>query len=233
MDHPDGEDGAGQAEQVADPPVHQNNRFFQLPEFWETDPVAWFAIAESVFTLRAVTDEEIKYAVVVTDLPKGVVRHVKQLLVNKPANPYTAIRTKLLGAHERSKFQRCETLLDMPPLGDRKPSEYMAAMAELAPADTANNGFFGALFLQKLPDDLRIHLADCDIRNHEDLAARADSLWSHRPRTGLVAAATAEEPEDGIAAVNGRQWSQQKTQKKKKNQQGGQPATGRSGGGNN
>src|SRR5450830_324913 len=171
MDHPDGEDGAGQAEQVADPPVHQNNRFFQLPEFWETDPVVWFAIAESVFTLRAVTDEEMKYAAVVTALPKGVVRHVKQLLVNKPANPNTAIRAKLLGAHERSEFQRCETLLDMPPLGDRKPSEYMTA--------------------------------------------------------------TAEEPEDGVAAVNGRQWTQQKAGKKKKAQQGGQPAAQKSSGGNN
>jgi hypothetical protein len=106
----------------------------------------------------------------------------------------------------------------------------MAAMAELAPADTANNGFFGAIFLRKLPDDLRIHLADCDIRNHEDLAARADRLWSHRPRTGLIAAATAEEPDDGIAAVSGKQWSQQKG-KKKKNKQGGQPADGRNGGG--
>src|SRR5450830_70397 len=123
--------------------------------------------------------------------------------------------------------------MDMPPLGDRKPSEYMAAMAELAPANIGTNGFFGAIFLRKLPDDLRIHLADCDIQNHEDLAARADSLWSHRPHTGLVAAATAEEAEDGIAAVNGKQWSQQKSQKKKKNQQGGQPAAGRSGGGNN
>src|SRR5450830_2035585 len=219
MDHPEEQDGAGAAEQVAEPVVHQN-KFFQLPEFWETDPVAWFAIAESIFTMRAVTEEEIKYAAVVTALPKGVVRHVKQLLVNKPANPYTAIRTKLLGAHERSEFQRCETLLYMPPLGDRKPSEYMAAMAELAPAETAANGFFGAIFLRKLPDDLRIHLADCDIRNHEDLAARADRLWSHRPQTGLVAAATADETEDGIAAVNGKQWSLQKAGKKKKTQQG-------------
>src|SRR5450830_1187165 len=220
MDLPEEQAGAGAAEQVAEPAINQNNRFFQLPEFWETDPVAWFAIAESVFTLRAVVDEEIKYAAVVTALPKTVVRHVKQLLINKPAHPYTAIRAKLLGAHERSDFQRCETLMDMPPLGDRKPSDYMAAMAELAPADTAANGFFGAIFLRKLPDDLRIHLADCDIRNHEDLAARADRLWSHRPHTGLVAVATADESEDGIAAVNGKQWSLQKAGKKKKTQQG-------------
>jgi uncharacterized membrane protein YgcG len=220
-----------QQEEAAAPPPHQANKFFQLPEFWETDPVAWFAIAESIFLMRAVTDEEMKYAAVVTALPKNTVRHVKPLLINKPANPYTAIKAKLLGAHERSEFQRCETLMDMPPLGDRKPSEYMAAMAELAPPDIAANGFFGAVFLRKLPDDLRIHLADCDIRNHDDLAARADRLWSHRPRTGLVAAATAEDVEDGVAAVSGSKWSQQKSKKKKGGQGGGGGAKSNNNGG--
>ena len=73
MDPPEGQDGAGAAEIAANPAVHQTNKFFQLPEFWETDPVAWFAIAESIFTMRAVMEEEIKYAAVVTALTKGVV----------------------------------------------------------------------------------------------------------------------------------------------------------------
>ena len=95
----------------------------------------------------------------------------------------------------------------MPALGDRKPSDLMAEMTEKSPPGILNNVFFGTLFLRKLPEDLRIHLADFDFLDHNGLAEKADRLWSHRPK-GVNA--IAEEEDGDIAAVRGGgTWKQQ------------------------
>ena len=51
-----------------------------------------------------------------------------------------------------------ELLLAVEPLGGRKPSELLADMWELCPDNQHNSIFFAALFLQRLPREIRVML---------------------------------------------------------------------------
>ncbi len=46
---------------------------------------------------------------------------------------------------------------------------------------------FEQLFLERLPEDIRIQLVDTKIENHRDLSRRADALWSSRNMTSFDA----------------------------------------------
>ena len=72
----------------------------------------------------------------------------------------------------------------METLGGRKPSELLAYMWELYPAEQHNNIFFTVLFLQRLPRDIRV------LHTHEDysnlcLLARVGHLLFSKERSDL------------------------------------------------
>ena len=62
-------------------------------------------------------------------------------------------------------------------------------MWEVCPANEHNSKFFAALFLQRLPSHIRVHITH---ENHADLqllAAKADRLVAFGGHSGIVAAA--------------------------------------------
>ena len=64
----------------------------------------------------------------------------------------------------------------MEPLGGRKPSELLADMWELCPANQHENIFFAMLFLQRLPRDIRVMLTHEDHGDLRRLAGKAEQL---------------------------------------------------------
>ena len=64
----------------------------------------------------------------------------------------------------------------MEPLGGRKPSELLADMWELYPANQHENIFFAMLFLQRLPRDIRVMLTHEDHGDLRRLAGKAEQL---------------------------------------------------------
>ena len=90
----------------------------------------------------------------------------------------------------------------MEPLGSRKPSELLADMWELCPANQHENIFFAMLFLQRLPRDIRELLTHKDHGDLRRLAAKADQLVAFGGRTDTVAAATAAaDPHDSLVVT--------------------------------
>ncbi|XP_078493982.1 uncharacterized protein LOC144749499 [Ciona intestinalis] len=67
----------------------------------------------------------------------------------------------------------------MPPLGDRKPSALMDEMLSLL-GNHESCLLFEELFLQRMPNDIRICLAKEDLEEPRQLARRADQLWQAR-----------------------------------------------------
>ena len=61
-------------------------------------------------------------------------------------------------------------------LGDRKPSELMDEMIALADGHHACF-HFGFAFLEQLPEDLCVQLANDKFENPRELAKEADALW--------------------------------------------------------
>jgi hypothetical protein len=74
--------------------------------------------------------------------------------------PYTCLKERLMVSHKLTDFQRIEKLFQMDQLGGRKPSELMNQMLEICPRGEEKNNFFMFLFLQRLPRELRVMLAE-------------------------------------------------------------------------
>jgi hypothetical protein len=176
------------------PPHIGGNPSLRLPPFWVEASASWFALAESKFRLRGVTDELMKFDWLVTSLPRESVRQVIDLVESPPDRfPYTVLKARLMSAHQLTDYQKIEKLLHMEPLGARKPSELLAAMLELSPRGQEGNIYFTHLFLRLLPRELRIMLGEDDHQDPRPLAEKADKLWAIHGR-GQTAAA--------VAAVN-------------------------------
>ena len=108
----------------------------------------------------------------------------------------------LLKSHQLTDFQWVEKLHQLEPLGGRKPSELLAVMLEICPRGQDTSLFFQYLYLQRLPRELRIMLAE---DNHTDLrkiAEKADTLWAiHAKQSHDVVAAVEPEADSDIVAT--------------------------------
>jgi hypothetical protein len=80
-------------------------------------------------------------------------------------------------------------LVKMEPLGNRKPSQLLAAMMEFCPSGMEKTLHFHYYFTMHLPAALRMHLGEVEHRDPRVLATRADRMWTmHSPSWSTVAA---------------------------------------------
>ena len=68
--------------------------------------------------------------------------------------------------------------MNLPALGDQRPSHLMNSMLFLLPDGHKPGFLFKFLFLKRLPTDIRSHLVNVKIDELWDLAVLADQLWS-------------------------------------------------------
>ena len=182
----------------------------QLPPFWAERPLSWFATVEARFRLNHIIDEQVKFDLLVNALPEASSSLAVDVIERPPAAyPYTALKHRLLSAHELTDYQKIARLHKMEPLGGRRPSELLAAMLDLCPRGQESNIFFTHLFLERLPAELRIMLGEDDHQDPRPLAAKADQLWAlHGGRFATIAAVDEECAEAApVAAVSSRQPS--------------------------
>jgi hypothetical protein len=110
------------------PPAHAN---IKLSAFWQRAPALWFAQAECTFTVKNVLGQFDRYWHVVAALPHKPLRMVANLVETPPtATAYDNIKKRLIASHQLTDFQKEEKLFQMPALGNRKPSDLMAAKLE-------------------------------------------------------------------------------------------------------
>jgi hypothetical protein len=94
-------------------------------------------------------------------------------------DPYEQLEAKLTASYQQSPWQLAFDLLDMPDLGDRRPSVLMDTMLAALPDDCTPNRLFGALFLHRLhlPADIRDQLVAQDLKDLAAMAAVADRIY--------------------------------------------------------
>ena len=152
----------------------------KLPTFWTVQPEVWFVQAEAQFRLRRIETDETRYYYVVAALDQDTATRVLDLVNNPPvSDKYEALKIRLLDTFGLSRRQRASRLLHFRPLGDSKPSALMDEMLALV-ADHTPCLLFEQLFLERLPEDIRIQLVDTKFDDLRHLARRADALWSSR-----------------------------------------------------
>ena len=159
----------------------------KLPTFWSSQPDVWFAQVEAQFHLRRITTDETKYYHVLAALDQETATRLIDLISSPPADDkYTTLKTRLTETFGLSERERASRLLHFRPLGDSKPSVLMDQMLALLGSNKPCF-LFAQLFLERLPEDIRIQLVDSKFDNPRELAQRADKLWLSRDMATISA----------------------------------------------
>jgi hypothetical protein len=222
------EEGAGQNDAPPPPPPLQpqvnvnaaDTGRVKLPEFWPHAPGIWFARAELRFETSGVRSERLMFAYVADALPYESLCLVADLVESPPAaNPYTILKDRLMMSHQLTPVQRAMKLLELPNLGNRRPSQLLADLLQDCPAGEQQTAFFRASFLKRLPAEIQVHLSKTDDMPMKELAQQADQLFlSHQRSSAAVAAVAAEEQvEESVLAAVANKLAGGKQQPKKKN----------------
>jgi hypothetical protein len=203
----------------------------KLPDFWLGDPELWFTQADSMFRRAGIKCSLTKYDYALQKLPCEVLQSVRDLArrvrTGVVDDPFEQLEEKLTASYQKSPWQRTFELLDMPDLGDRRPSVLMDAMLALLPDDVEPNRLFLALFLRRLPADIRDHLAAQDLKTPAAMAAAANRLFDARPQ-GVAVAAVAAQRSHRFSSPAGRHRSPNRSDGRKDKRR---PTPGRTGDG--
>ena len=168
----------------------------KLPTFWPCQPEVWFAQAEAQFNLRKISSDDTKYYYVLSALDQPTATRLLHLISKPPTEgKYAALKDRLVATFGLSRTERASRLLHFRELGDTKPSNLMDEMLALL-GDHPPCLLFEQLFLERLPEDIRIQLVDANVDDYRHLARRADALWSSRD-TGLGVNAVQRNPPSG------------------------------------
>jgi hypothetical protein len=153
--------------------------------------------------LKNIADEQIQFDHVLSALPEDMVGQILDLVESAPeAAPYTFLKARILETHQLSDYEKFDMLVKMEPLGDRKPSQLLAAMMEYCPAGMEKILPFHYFLTQRLPIALRTQLGEVEHGDPRALAARADRLWTmHSPSGSTVACV--EPAASAVAAIRG------------------------------
>lgn len=159
----------------------ENAVSLKLPTFWTSQPEVWFAQAEAQFHIRSITADATRYYYVVSALDQSTAGRLLDVLQSPPAeDKYEHLKQQLLRTFGLTRRDRAARLLDMASLslGDRKPSEILADMRSLASGHACM--LFEEVFLQQMPDDIRMQMAQQDFSDLDAVAERADALWQSK-----------------------------------------------------
>ncbi|XP_064456883.1 uncharacterized protein LOC135367514 [Ornithodoros turicata] len=162
----------------------------KIPPFWPADPVLWFANIEAQFALRAITVQSTKFYHVVGALGPTEAAEVRDIITDPPSdNPYEALKTALTKRTTASEQECLRQLLTAEVLGDRKPSELLRRMQQLLgdKASTLDDSILRELFLQRLPNTVRMILTTSEAVSLQALAEMADKMIDIAPSTVCAA----------------------------------------------
>jgi len=158
--------------------MNENAVSIKLPQFWPETPEFWFIQTEAQFALRGIKDENTKYSYVVSAIDQDVAKRVMDFIKTPPnINRYEEFKKRLLSTYCLSESERAQKLLNMPELGDEKPSKLMHNMQVLL-GDHQPCFLFRELFLQKMPENIKTALVSMQITNCRKLATAADELFN-------------------------------------------------------
>lgn len=173
----------------------------KLPNFWPKNPRVWFTQVEARFDLRRITSQSTKYLHVVAALPPEIADAIDDILISPaPNDQYDNLKKAVLERLEAPEQSRLQQLLSREELGDQRPSQLLHRMRQLLGAHARQDGqlpLLRELFLQRLPQSVRVVLAGSDEASLDRLAQLADRIteYSTPSFTPIAATRMHEEPD--------------------------------------
>ena len=122
----------------------------KLPPFWLSDPQVWFTQVKAQFATRGINNQRTMFDYVIASLSPEVATEIRDLILNPPGeDQYDALKAQLIQRTGISEERQLQQLLGTEELGDRKPSQFLRRLQQLAGDTVRSDGvFIHQLFLQ-------------------------------------------------------------------------------------
>ena len=178
----------------------------KLPPFYPQNAKFWFTQADAQFHLRGITSSQTKYFHLISSLQYESAQMVMNLIETEPPgdDPYGALKEALLAVYIPSDYQIAEAIINLPALGDQKPTVLLAKIKALLPTQHPPKCLFVRhAFLSRLPASIRTILLKED-SPLDVLASSADMLLSAFPTNTGISSAFAQPqqpPDETVGAV--------------------------------
>lgn len=127
--------------------------------FWKSMPDLWFVQMEAQFRTSGILLDETKYNYIIHSLNDDSLSEVSDIVLNPPATEkYETLKNRLIKSYAESAQKKLRTLLSDIDLGDRKPSQLLRRMRDLA-QQSITDEVLKSLWLQRLPPQLQAILS--------------------------------------------------------------------------
>ena len=170
----------------------------KLQPFWPGDPEVWFTQVDTHFTTRRVTSQRARFDHVVASLSPEFATEIRDLILKLPAErPYDALREQLFKCTTASEQCKLQQLFSAEELGDRKHTQLLRRIQQLLGdcASTTDSTFLRELFLQRLPNNVRMILASTSGSGGlEELVELANKIMDVAAPSGSVSAVHPQPP---------------------------------------
>ena len=164
----------------------------KLAEFWQEEPALWFTQAEAQFRRGLITDGRLQADYLISSLQAATLKSVRDILTDTTADEttlYNRLKERLVHRFAATKWSMAFQILTHPGLGDLRPTQLLDTMMSLLPPGEPPGILFQALFLQRLPTDMRDHLVAANLQTPREMAITADRMWDSRSEKGATVAA--------------------------------------------
>ncbi|XP_051173385.1 uncharacterized protein LOC127289473 [Leptopilina boulardi] len=136
----------------------------KIPPFMPADPEFWFLLLDTSFDSAGITQDSTKFGHALSALdPRYTVEIRDVLLKPKAERTFELLKTELIKCLGASKEHNTRRLLENEPLGDRKPTQFLRHLRNLA-GDNFPEEILQTLWLGRLPKHMQAMLAA-----HKDL----------------------------------------------------------------
>ena len=128
---------------------------FKAPPLWKNDVELWFIRIEASFKTSGISLEETKFYNVIASLDADTLVCVRDIVSSPPTeNPYTILKARIIKQYTQTESSRLRTLLQDLQLGDRKPSQLLLEMQNLADKKISDE-VLKEIWLQRLTVNLQ------------------------------------------------------------------------------
>nr|XP_029723963.1 uncharacterized protein LOC115264431 [Aedes albopictus] len=168
----------------------------KIGPFWKRDPTLWFAQLEAQFALAGISREDTRYYHVLAAIDSEILACCSDIIRDPPAaGQYTAIMDRITKEYSTSEQNRMQQLLRGCELGDRKPSQLLREMRDLARDVITDDKIIKSLWMQQLPETTQavLKVSEDTLQLHQ-LAEQADKLAD--VTRNRIAASTVAAPDD-------------------------------------
>lgn len=163
----------------------------RIPPFWPDEPEIWFAQVEGQFSIANITSDTTKFHYVIGQLEPQYAKEVKDIIVNPPATEkYQKIKGELIKRLSSSHEKKVNQLLIHEELGDRKPSQFLRHLQNLAGSNVPED-FIKTIWTNRLPENIQTVMAAQTTLSLEELADIADRIKDITTPSASVASTSA------------------------------------------